>query len=844
MRKNYLFAFLLFVGLSANAQVINFSDATFKSLLIGANPASYTAKDVNGNSMTIDANWNNEIELSEALNVYEIMVLQNTNQPYIVSVEGIQYFTNLRKLWVSDQHLSYVNCSPLVNLEEINFTYNQLVGLNLTGLTHLKKINCSNNVMTSLNTSDLISLENLECSGNQITSLDLSNSVNLQKLSCLYNNLTSLSVAGLSHLTEINCENNHLPTLNLTGLTSLVDFRCGANQMTSLSLPDSNGLKVLFCGSNQLTSLTLSNLPLITNLACGYNLLTSVDLSNQVNLVSLYCNHNLLTQLDVSNTILIELFCEENNIQSIDVSACTNLYRFTCSNNPNLTYLNLKNGSTANYYLFMNNVPNLTYVCVDEDEYYDVYNKMHYYSGSPHFEINSYCSFTPGGIFYTIMGNQKIDADNNGCDVNDLAYPNLKFSITDGTNTGNFISNASGDYSIPLFAATHTITPILENPSYFTVTPPSFSVTFPTQASPFTQNFCIAPNGSHQDVETWIVPLTPARAGFDARYKIFYKNKGSVTVTGSLSFAFDDDDMDFISATPIQNNQSYSLLSWNYSNLLPFEIREIEVTVNINSPMETPAVNNGDFLKFSSTIFPLTGDEYPNNNSIGLNQIVVGSFDPNDKTCIEGRFVEPEMIGEYVHYVIRFENTGTFAAENIVVKDIIDETKFDISTLVPLNASHNFTTRIAGSKVEFIFENINLPFDDENNDGYVAFKIKTKSTLALGNTFSNTASIYFDYNFPIITNTTATTIQRLANQDFEFSKYFTLYPNPANETLHIKSSNSILVHSLSIYNTLGQLLMVVANPIDTIDVLALKSGNYYLKISSDKGTTSSRFVKI
>jgi uncharacterized repeat protein (TIGR01451 family) len=29
------------------------------------------------------------------------------------------------------------------------------------------------------------------------------------------------------------------------------------------------------------------------------------------------------------------------------------------------------------------------------------------------------------------------------------------------------------------------------------------------------------------------------------------------------------------------------------------------------------------------------------------------------------------MIGKYVHYIIRFENTGTFAAENIVVKELL-----------------------------------------------------------------------------------------------------------------------------------------------------------------------------
>jgi hypothetical protein len=34
--------------------------------------------------------------------------------------------------------------------------------------------------------------------------------------------------------------------------------------------------------------------------------------------------------------------------------------------------------------------------------------------------------------------------------------------------------------------------------------------------------------------------------------------------------------------------------------------------------------------------------------------------------------------------------------------------------------------------VEFIFQGIQLPFDDANNDGYVVFKIKSKNTLAIG----------------------------------------------------------------------------------------------------------------
>ncbi len=152
-------------------------------------------------------------------------------------------------------------------------------------------------------------------------------------------------------------------------------------------------------------------------------------------------------------------------------------------------------------------------------------------------------------------------------------------------------------------------------------------------------------------------------------------------------------------------------------------------------------------------------DDTPQDNTFAFNQTIVNSFDPNDKTCLEGSSVSTEMVGQYLHYMIRFENTGTAPAQNIIVKDIIDITKYDLSSLIPLTGSHPFTTRIVGTnKVEFIFENINLPSEPDSNDGYVAFKIKTKPTLVAGNSVANSASIYFDYNLPIVTNTATTAI--------------------------------------------------------------------------------------
>jgi hypothetical protein len=127
----------------------------------------------------------------------------------------------------------------------------------------------------------------------------------------------------------------------------------------------------------------------------------------------------------------------------------------------------------------------------------------------------------------------------------------------------------------------------------------------------------------------------------------------------------------------------------------------------------------------------------------------------------------------------------------------------------------------------------------------VAFKIKTKSNLVVGNTFTNKANIYFDYNFPIITNTTSTTVEEpLSNQDFDFETNFTLYPNPAKDVLNIKVKNEIDVKSISIYNTLGQIIMTTIHAENgEINVSNLQTGSYFITLFTDKGSSTAKFIK-
>lgn len=540
------------------------------------------------------------------------------------------------------------------------------------------------------------------------------------------------------------------------------------------------------------------------------------------------------------------LDCSNNQIPELDMTNSGTIVYFNGSGNP-LKRMFLKNGQNqfnpAGPASTIMSLPStLEYLCADESELIALDS---FFAVNPEIYVyNSYCSFTPGGAFYIAEGNVRYDLDGDGCDASDVGFPFIRFDITDGNNTGGIITNNSGHYEIPVYAGAHTITPNIENPAYFNISPASIAINFPAVASPYNQDFCITPNGVHADLEVSMIPLSAASPGFDADYKLIYKNKGNVAISGTVDFSYGNN-VEFVSATPNVSSQATQVLNWDFSGLQPFEQREIFVTMNVNSPTETPAVNDGDILHFSFSGSPDLNDEMPDDNSAFLNQPVFNSLDPNDKTCLEGNTIAPTMVGKYVHYQIRFENTGSANAQNIVVKDMIDTDKFDINSLIAMDGSHDFYTRISGNKVEFIFENIQLPFDDTNNDGYVMFKIKTKASLVVGNTFSNVARIYFDYNFPIVTEPAVTTISVLATKDFEFSDEFALFPNPTQTILNIQSKNNTNIQSIDIYNTLGQLVLAITKTENNskIDVSDLTIGNYFIKINSDKGISNTRFVK-
>ena len=450
--------------------------------------------------------------------------------------------------------------------------------------------------------------------------------------------------------------------------------------------------------------------------------------------------------------------------------------------------------------------------------------------------------------FNFIQGTIVFDLEGDGCDATDNPAQNIMITVSNEDHENSFITDNNGEYDLIVDGGgMYTITPQFNNPN-FTFDPPSVEVNFPEDSSPFLQDFCLTPTTDQPDVSITTYG-SPIRPGFDVQHILSFQNTGTEIMDGTIVFNFDGDLMEYVSSSTPPDMQTTHSLIWNYTDLLPFSSRTINLVLNTNTPTDTPPVNIGDVLTFTASIDPIDGDITPEDNTYLRTTTVVGAYDPNDKTCIEGDQIAIEQVGEYLHYLLRFENLGTAEAINITVEDVIDTSRFDINTLTPLDASHSFITRIYdGNRVEFIFENINLPFDDANNDGYVAFKIRTLPSLQIDDVIENFADIFFDYNAPVTTNTAQTTIvdEILNINDFQSSQNrITIFPNPFSNEVNISSKNNIT--HIVLYDISGKIVYQL--PFDNfpkqtvIDTSTLAHGLYFITVYDTNQKTSVKLIK-
>lgn len=358
------------------------------------------------------------------------------------------------------------------------------------------------------------------------------------------------------------------------------------------------------------------------------------------------------------------------------------------------------------------------------------------------------------GSVNTLKGTAYFDANGNGTKDAGEAWANGVFVTAQKPNDSRTALTGNNGYFVTdADTGSYTVTAVSPSP-YYIVSPLSFVKTFTTYFNEDSLSFALQPIPNKADLAISLIPVTPARPGFATAYRIFYKNAGTTTIPSGEILFKQDSRLAFAGATPVNTGTGSDTLKWTYSNLAPGDTASILLQFTVGAP---PAVNVGDTLRSAAWINPQAADETPADNTSVLIQRVVGSYDPNDKAENNGGWLKPEQIsnGSYLHYIIRFQNTGTDIAYTVVVRDTL-EAKVDLRTLEIIGASHPYKLAVTdGNKLVWTFNNINLPYGAANepgSHGYIVYRIRPKTTLVPGDTVHNTASIYFDYNLPVLTN--------------------------------------------------------------------------------------------
>ena len=257
----------------------------------------------------------------------------------------------------------------------------------------------------------------------------------------------------------------------------------------------------------------------------------------------------------------------------------------------------------------------------------------------------------------------------------------------------------------------------------------------------------------------------------------------------------------------------------------------------------------GTELASTAQLTMASADDVPANDNTTFTTTVTGSFDPNDKlVTYVGAFTEGSIYDTTnFEYTIRFQNTGTDTAFTVRVEDVISN-HLDLTSINMLDASHNYTMSFSGDTVKWIFNNILLPDSNVNepsSHGFIRFAINQKMGNTPGTVITNKASIFFDFNDPIITNEVVSIVNNDIVTDIENERnqqpqgIVSAYPNPASNFISINAEG---VGSLELYNAIGSLVLKNSNK-ENINIESLKSGVYYYQFITDSKTFSGSFVK-
>ena len=463
-----------------------------------------------------------------------------------------------------------------------------------------------------------------------------------------------------------------------------------------------------------------------------------------------------------------------------------------------------------------------------------------------------YDSIAPCAV--TILGTVFNDTSSNCLkDPGELPISNVKIECM--PLGGYKWTDFAGKYTFYLPPGNYSVTQYLP-PWHSQICPSSnYLDTLPVVGMVDTNDFADLGNAVDLDVDCYGINMPVP--GTDYHQSVYYRNQGSHEINNVSITVQHDPRIVFLNSQPAASNYNSSTytITIPVGTLSPFGTYngfQGDVVINYHIP---DSLALGSVLNFMDTIFPVAGDTVVFNNYDLCSAIVVGPFDPNNITAdpkgdgYNGYISTDDSI---ITYTVRFQNTGTWLAHNVVVEVQLDD-DMDLSSFEMEGASANYDVELSAAglaKVSFL--GINLPdsnFNEPGSHGYFAFSMKQIPGLPENEQIIASANIYFDFNYPVATNDALNTILLAENMEFT-SGNVSISPNPSrgyfDVGIDLQKSSQVVIE---VYDAIGNLLsksdqgkMSQGSYTKRMSTSGFGSGVYFVRVVTDEGAATSRAI--
>ncbi|HUH73537.1 MAG TPA: T9SS type A sorting domain-containing protein [Chitinophagales bacterium] len=792
-----------------------------------------------------------DLDCASTIQAMEFALIKNPSLQEFEMQEILQYYPNLKTITFKfnsnidsisieelPEQIKYLNISNILNKSAfISINGNGIDSMSISTNSrdlytyqlpeNLKSIFINNAYFSTGMSSDTLNVNMTEWPKNLVTFLSERTLAYCNETlpASLQNFGTRYTLENYVFINQLLNKNKNLPNFNLLTLYSNNDYDefdlslINHIKRLSIAIPENHILGDGFLG--------VTDFPKNLEYLKIDKINTDFEISNLMSLKTLHVNQpffkieNLLSTLPTLDTLRL------SNISSASLPPLpTQLKHLQLSQMPNLscipsfpnTMRSFEGDQLGNVQCIPNETPWIKSteewpLCTDANKVCNPLDQM-MVSGTVYIDVNNNNVIDPEDIIA-----RDIVVEANGV-----------YSSTFKDGQYHLILHEPGTYNLELHANYDNV---------LSITPANAQAIVNTNQPNDTIDFLIQLK-NEVDVEI-IGTNSVARPGMNTQLSVFVKNRNVLPALNSTVKILYPSSWTGINILPSGYSISNDTIIWSNISISSFGSENF----GLSGTLPPTATILGDEYQYEMWV-ENEEDVTPENNYYSITDTIIGSYDPNDK-IVNYSSLSPDLsnTAELI-YTIRFQNTGTDTAFKVVVIDTIVG-NLDPTSIRIIGSSHDFEWDFTGQGIAtFVFDNILLPDSNVNeaaSHGFVTLAVRPNQDLAAGDSISNRAGIYFDYNEPVITNTASTKITTVTSIYTRSSIPLSIYPNPAKNQVRVEW-NTTEPAILRLADITGKIITTkrLSNGFTEINVSQLPKGIYIIQLESGQDMAVSKLI--